>query len=80
MNKLFNVVILTIVLSSCTHIFTSKKLEMSSAAIGCKKENIKIEDEGGTSWTAICKGKKYYCTATVGQYGGGSSGCTEAKD
>jgi hypothetical protein len=47
--------------------------EVSSGRIGCAPSEITIADESSgwnaSSWTAICNGKEYFCSAASGGWG-----------
>jgi len=57
---------------------------MSSGRIGCAPNDVQITDinhpfpSTTTTWTADCKGEKYYCTETQQDYSAEVS-CTKGK-
>lgn len=62
-----------LLLTSCSSL-TEKRAELSVGQIGCSKENIKVIDKGDYNWIAMCKNKKYYCSA------GTPPSCKKAQD
>lgn len=63
---------------------TAVRQEASAGQIGCPKSEVVISEEtdsvfGGTaSWVAICRSKRFYCSAVSGgQYGGVTVSCKE---
>jgi hypothetical protein len=71
--------ILMLLLTGCmTNENISK--DFTASSIGCNPSNIQILNEkaslnGMHTWTAMCKGKEYFCTYHVGD----GSKCSEIK-
>lgn len=79
MKNLFTLILITIILSSCTSARISRKF--SSGQIGCTEDEIQIANESASiegmhNWVAICQGVKYVCTY---HYQDGAK-CIEAKN
>jgi uncharacterized protein YceK len=64
----------SLLLSGCASMFataTQERQSVSSGFIGCAPSEIEIIHTGDYTWTAICKGRKFYCNV-----GGPSASCT----
>ncbi|MBI2395943.1 MAG: hypothetical protein HYV09_40640 [Deltaproteobacteria bacterium] len=52
----------------------------SSGKIGCSPSSIEIEDDkedwGSRTWTATCKGQRYFCSATATGRSSADISCT----
>ena len=62
--------ILVFLMSGCSTIGLRKI--QSSGVVGCASSEIEILDEvpsGAPTWTAICKGMRFYCSASSGVFG-----------
>jgi uncharacterized protein YceK len=64
-----------IVLSGCasfTETIVAERKTVSTGFIGCPAHEIEISDGTDHTWTAVCKGRVFYCTVAP------SASCKEA--
>lgn len=57
---------------------------ISSGHVGCSADEVQISDEhngyGTTTWTATCRGRRYFCSSVGGgKYAGPQVSCAESK-
>lgn len=68
MKHLLVMAVAVFVLAGCAgvgeRIVSDERRSISSGFIGCSPTEIAIVNTGNTTWTATCKGKVFYCTAT----------------
>ena len=73
--KAFVIVVAVLVVAGCG----GGLAEVSSGRIGCAPGEITISDESSgwntSSWTAICNGKEYFCSAASGGWGAADVDC-----
>ncbi len=64
MKKLFAIVLCIVFEIGCTGFrsLVEQRQDVSAAHVGCNPTEIEIINRGNWDWTAICKGKKFYCT------------------
>lgn len=58
-----------LLLSGCAQLqqeLIDNRKNASSGQIGCAPADIQISDGGKLTWTAICRGKVFYCTTGDG--------------
>lgn len=83
MKKYLKTSILTLMIfSTFTGCMTNENIskDFTASSIGCNPSNIQILNEkaslnGMHTWTAMCKGKEYFCTYHVGD----GAKCSEIK-
>ena len=80
--KKLNLIFLLFTAFTLVSCATSARREASAGQIGCPKDEVTISNEnsgwGTASWTASCRGQKFYCSAVSdGQYGGATVNCKE---
>lgn len=63
MRKLIVAVLMSAVFSGCTNMVTRVRQNESSGAIGCPPGQIEISDTNSFTWTAMCRGRKFYCSS-----------------
>ena len=56
-----------LMLAGCANFPTISEIRQtaSSGFVGCPPSEIEIADNEKLTWTASCKGKKFYCSATA---------------
>lgn len=66
-------------LAACVSVGTYQRY--SSGSVGCPPNEIGISDQSerfvGSTWTATCRGKRFYCSVPAG---GGSATCTPERE
>lgn len=50
------------IVTGCAGTIIEQRQQVSSAHIGCPPPDIYIDNQSAYSWTAECRGKKYFCT------------------
>ena len=63
--------ILFMLLSGCAGTIIEQRQRVSSGYVGCAPDEIQIINTSGYTWTAICKGKRFFCNV-----GGPSASCS----
>lgn len=64
-------IVITMLLTGCQTI-EQLRSEVSSGHVGCPTDQIQTTDHKQLTWTASCKGKKFYCVT------GDGTSCKEA--
>lgn len=74
----FLLVLVAVLTSACVTVGTYQRY--SSGSVGCPPGEVAISDQSetfvGSTWTATCRGQRFYCSVPAG---GGSATCTAER-